>query len=75
MEMADKIVMAIFGGIITLAIISVIVGQKSQAPKVIQASSSFIANIVAAAVNPVNTANTNGNLGANNFTTPTQPFH
>jgi flavin reductase (DIM6/NTAB) family NADH-FMN oxidoreductase RutF len=67
MDSVEKIVFAIFGGIITLAIIAVIVGKNSRAPEAIQAGGSFISNIVAAAVNPVNTASTNGNLGLNTF--------
>lgn len=69
----DKVglaIAAVFGTIITLAIVSVIVGQKSQAPEAISAAGSFISGIVAAAVNPVHTAPTNGNLGLNSFSTP-----
>lgn len=66
----EKIIFAVFGGIITLAIISTFVGKNSKAPQVIQASGSFLANIVAAAVNPINTASTNGSLGNNVFTNP-----
>ena len=65
-----KEVLAIFGGVVTIAIISVIISKKSQAPAVLQAASSALANVVAAAVKPVNTATTNGNLGNNPFTTP-----
>lgn len=70
MDNIEKLVFAIFGGIITLAIISVFVGKNSKAPEVIQASGSFLANIVGAAVAPINTASTNGNLGSNPFTNP-----
>ena len=70
MSTLEKIIFAIFGGIVTVAIVSVIVGGKSRAPEAIQATGSFVANIVAAAVSPVNTAATNGNLGANTFTNP-----
>jgi len=45
----------IFGGIIVIAVVSVIVGQKSQAPAAIQAASSAIAKIVQAAVSPAST--------------------
>ena len=58
----------IFGAIITLAIISVIISRKSRAPAAIQAISSGIANVVAAAVAP-GSAQTNGN-GASAFSTP-----
>jgi hypothetical protein len=70
MNEIGKVILAIFGGVVTLAIISVIISKKSQAPQFLQAASSALANVVAAAVNPVNTAGTNGNLGASNFTTP-----
>lgn len=66
----DKLVMAIFGGVIILAIWSVVVSRKSQTPQVIQAASSALANVVAAAVNPVSTTSTNGNLGNNSFSLP-----
>lgn len=66
----DKLVMAIFGGVIVLSIWSVVVSRKSQTPQVIQAASSALANVVAAAVNPVSTASTNGNLGSNSFSLP-----
>lgn len=65
-----KVLLAVFGGVVTLAIISVIISKKSQTPQVIQSASSALANIVAAAVNPANTAATNGNLGASVFSTP-----
>lgn len=66
----EKLVMAIFGGVIVLAIWSVVVSKKSQTPQVIQAASTALARVVAAAVNPISTANTNGHLGANAFTVP-----
>jgi len=56
-----KVVMTIFGGIITLAIVSEFVSRKSVAPQAIQAGGSALASVVAAAVNPVHTANANGN--------------
>lgn len=71
MQDIGKVILAIFGGVVGLAIISVIISKKSQTPQVLQAASSALANIVSAAVNPANTAATNGNLGANVFSTPT----
>lgn len=44
----------LFGAIITLAIISVIISRRSRAPEAIQAFASAIANIVGAAVRPIN---------------------
>lgn len=70
MDNIEKLVMAIFGGIIVLSIWSVVVSKKSQTPQVIQAASSALANVVAAAVNPVSTSTTNGNLGNNSFSSP-----
>lgn len=70
MDQVEKIIFAIFGGIITVAIVSVIVGKNSRAPEAISATGSFLSNIVGAAVAPINTANTNGNLGQNTFNLP-----
>ena len=53
MDNFSSILLTIFGGIITLALVSVIVGRKSQAPQAIQAIGGAISNVVAAAVNPV----------------------
>lgn len=53
--------LAILAGIVTIATISVIIGQKSQAPAAIQATGGAFASIIAAAVNPASTAATNGN--------------
>jgi hypothetical protein len=53
MDDLTKIITAVFGGVILIAIASVIVGRKSQAPQAIQSIGSAIGNIVAAAVNPV----------------------
>lgn len=71
MDKIGQMILAIFGGVITLAIISVIISKKSQSPQVLQAASSALANVVAAAVNPVNTSSTNGNNGLAAFATPT----
>lgn len=62
--------LTVIAGIITVAIISVIVSKKSSAPAAIEASGKFLSGIVAAAVSPVSTSSTNGNLGANPFTNP-----
>ena len=67
MDEAVKITVGIFTGFISLALISVIISRKSQTPQVIQAFSSGLSNIVAAAVNPVNTATTNANLSVPGF--------
>lgn len=70
---AENLVTAIFGGILILAIVAVIVSKKSATPQVFQAAGSFIGNLVAAAVNPIQTAGMNGNLGATPFSTPNIP--
>lgn len=70
MDKLSEAWIAIATAIIGLAMVSVIISRRSQAPQVIQASSSALSNVIAAAVNPVATASTNGNLGANTFVTP-----
>lgn len=60
MNKTAQAAIAIFGAIITLAIVSVIISRKSRAPEAIQAFSSGIANVVAAAVSP-GSALSNGN--------------
>lgn len=62
--------LALIAAIIGLAIISVIIGQKSQAPQAIQAFGTEIATVVRAAVNPIATAATNGNPANGSFSTP-----
>lgn len=69
MDDVTKILLTVFGSIITLSIISVVVSRKSQAPQAIQAISSGISSIVAAAVNPVS-ANYGYGSGAQAATTP-----
>lgn len=63
-------ILTLFGAIITLAIISVIISKRSRAPEAIQAFSTGVASVVAAAVSPAATSMTNGNLGASAFTSP-----
>lgn len=53
MDDFTKILTAVFGSIALIAIASVIVSRKSQAPQAIQSIGSAIGNIVASAVNPV----------------------
>jgi cell shape-determining protein MreC len=64
----SKGLVALITAIVVIAIIAVIVGRNSTAPKVIQAGFSGLGNVVAAAVNPVNNSAQNGNLGANAYT-------
>ena len=67
-----EVIIGIFTGVVTLAIISIIISRKSQAPQVIQAASSLLSNVVAAAVNPLQTAATNANPSSGSFSTPSQ---
>lgn len=60
----------IVGAIIGLAILSVIVSKRSQAPDVIQASASALSSVISAAVNPITTAATNGNPALSTFSSP-----
>lgn len=45
--------LAVFSAIITLAIISVIVSRKSDAPGLVQAVSSALSNVIKSAVTPI----------------------
>ena len=49
----EQLLLAIFGGVVTLAIISVIISKNSQTPQVIQAGASALGNVVATAVAPL----------------------
>lgn len=52
MEKFGEVALGVFAGVITLAIISVIIAPSSQTPQVIQAFASALANVVGAAVKP-----------------------
>lgn len=69
MDDLTKILTAVFGGIVLIAIASVVVSKKSQAPQAIQSVFSGIGNVVAAAVNPVS-ANYGYGTGAQASTSP-----
>lgn len=69
MESLTKLALTVFGGIITLAIISVIIGRNSKAPQAISAISGGISNVIGAAVSPQSTE-TNGNNGRNVYSSP-----
>jgi hypothetical protein len=66
MDDVTKVVTAIFGGVITLAIISTIIGRNSKAPAAIQATASAVGTVVAAAEGHA----PSGNNGLNAFTLP-----
>lgn len=68
MQQIGTALVAVIGSIITLAIISVLVGKGSQTSGVIQASGSALSQVIAAAVSPANS--NNGNLGLNTFSSP-----
>lgn len=69
MDDFTQLITTIFGGIVLVAIASVIVSRKSQAPQAIQSIGSAIGNIVSSAVNPV-TANYGYGNGAQAGTSP-----
>jgi hypothetical protein len=46
-------VVGVIGGIITLAIVAVLVGTRAQTPQVIQAGGTALSSIINAAVQPV----------------------
>lgn len=64
------VMLSIVGAIIGLAIVSVIVSKKSQAPDVISATANALSTVISAAVSPAATASTNGNLGASTYSSP-----
>jgi hypothetical protein len=57
--------LAVIGGIITLAVIAVVVSKQAQAPQVIQAGGSALAAVIGAAVQPVTGSGSNsyGSVG------------
>jgi hypothetical protein len=65
-------VLAIVGGIITVAIVSVIVGTKSKAPAAISAAGGALSQVISAAVNPV--ATSPGGAASGPATTQGQSF-
>ena len=67
MQDLENFVLLIFGGILTVAIVSVLVGSNSKFPAAIQATSSGLSNIVGTAVN---SANSPANNGSNSFSLP-----
>jgi len=71
---ALEALLAIASAIIGLAILSVIISRQSQTPDVIAAGSNALSKVIRAAVNPVATSATNGNLGANTFASPQESF-
>lgn len=67
------VLLTIVGGILTLALVAVIVGRNSKAPQAIAATGQFVSNVIAAAVDPAATADTNGNPQRAAFTAPQIP--
>ena len=64
MDKATGLIISIVSGIIGLAIIAVIVSQRSQAPTVIGSAGSALANVIAAAVSPVTGNSVAPNVGS-----------
>lgn len=53
MNSAVSAVLAIVGGIITLAIVSVLISKNAQTPQVLGAAGGALSGVIAAAVSPV----------------------
>lgn len=72
----EKVVTTIFGGILLLAVISVIVGRNSTAVAAIQAFGQALSSTVGAAVNPVSKSSTGASSsnGVNSFTSTMATF-
>lgn len=70
MDNLGAALLAIFGGIITLAIVSVVVSRNARSADAIHAAGSALANVVGAAVKPLNNASNAPNNGWNLFTAP-----
>lgn len=62
MNGALQAALAIVAGIITVAIVAVIVGQKSQAPAAIAATGGLLSTVIGAAVNPISATAANNPL-------------
>lgn len=52
MQKFGEVLIGLFTGTITVAIVAVIVSNKSQTPQVIQSVASALANVIGAAVKP-----------------------
>ena len=72
MENFTAPLIAIAGGILGLAIVATIVSKNAATSNVINAGAGALSSVIRAAVSPVSTAGTNGNLGNNTFSTPIQ---
>ncbi|MBK8189087.1 MAG: hypothetical protein IPK79_01375 [Vampirovibrionales bacterium] len=70
MEKLAGALTAILGAIIVVAIVSVLVSNKSRTPEALSAAGGFFSRVIAAAVNPANTAETNGNPELGTFSLP-----
>lgn len=53
MNQIGPVFLAVVGSVITLAIVAVVVAQQAQTATVIQAGGTALANVIAAAVKPV----------------------
>jgi len=63
--------LAIVGGVITLAIVSVLVSRNAQTGSVISSAGGALSSVIGAAVAPVSgTGGILGNIGLNNQTLP-----
>ena len=57
-------IVAVIAGVITLAIVAVIVSKNAQTPQVLQGGGSALASIIGAAVQPVSGSGSNAFGGA-----------
>ncbi len=64
MNDAVSATLAIVGGVITLAIISVLVSKQAQTPAVLGAGGSALSSVIAAAVSPVTGTGSGASPGA-----------
>jgi hypothetical protein len=63
----EPVVLGIIGGVITLAIVAVVLSQRAQTPAVLTGAGNALAQVIGAAVSPLGSsgANTFGSVGSN----------
>jgi hypothetical protein len=57
-------VLAIVGGVIGLAVVSVLVSKQAQTPTVLSSAGSALSNVISAAVSPVTGQSVSPNVGS-----------
>lgn len=68
MDEWEKLMVTIFGGILTIAVVSVVVSRKSQTPEAISAFGGALSSVVSAAVNPQSVGSSGVSSQSNNGT-------